>query len=710
MGSSPDPFKRLRIVLAVTGAFLVLVLLLGIAFWPFFLSGYAERKVTEALGRRFDEVEVGSFQLTRDSLEMTDVTLHKGPLEVSLDDVRADFSLGWGFVDVARVEASGRVNGEVPKPSPESETSPRSKGPSRVRLEETLVSVTSLEVDVLKDDVRVTGTANVTPESPHSWVVGVKGLKVTKVGFGTLLADTISSKVDRQETFPLQVDFEGASAEGSVMGDVKNLFEGVEGSVVLADRDLSKVSLDIGTDSPDGRSGLKVWSLRGEVAPRDEEFDVTFSATSSAQVSSLPFVKALPIQGGHLSTEFRAKGNLDEFSVDGDANVFGEIFHPKIARQKVDLNTRVKFHDVEVRPRDKKMVGGVFSLEFGPPAVVVRVEVGTVDPEEGIFSAHVTMDDTPCQDVLRALPEGLVPELRGFELEGSASMNMEFHVFLDAPDSTGFAGGPYLKKCRIVRLPQVVEMMKGPFSHAVRMKNGRVATRLMARGDYYFTPWERIPPSLPAAVLSTEDGSFWSHSGIRPHQLQASIRRNLREGEFARGGSTISMQAAKNLLLTHERTVSRKLQEMFLTWVIERELGKQRIMELYLNAVEFGPGIYGVGHAADHYFGKTPLELTSMESAFLATLLPRPISRHEAWCSGSLSPKYENYVRRVHIRMLKARRISREEYDRGKEKGIVFSRADWLGEAECIENGREVSAGKITQGALNGLTLGRADG
>ena len=99
------------------------------------------------------------------------------------------------------------------------------------------------------------------------------------------------------------------------------------------------------------------------------------------------------------------------------------------------------------------------------------------------------------------------------------------------------------------------------------------------------------------------------------------------------------MQMVKNVLLTQEKTVSRKLQELFLTWVVEKQLGKQRIMEIYLNVVEFGPGIYGIGDAADHYFGKAPDELTSLEAAFMASLLPRPVKRHEMWCQHLLLPK-----------------------------------------------------------------------
>ena len=166
------------------------------------------------------------------------------------------------------------------------------------------------------------------------------------------------------------------------------------------------------------------------------------------------------------------------------------------------------------------------------------------------------------------------------------------------------------------------------------------------------------------------------------------------------------MQMVKNVLLSHEKTVSRKMQELFLTWVIEERLSKQRILEIYLNVVEFGPGIYGVADAADHYFGKQVEELTSLEAAFLATLLPRPVERHKMWCRGELTPKHEKYVHQVHHRMLAKSRITQEEFDRGELEGIVFSRSGWTSEASCIADGKRMGSGTHTQVALSGLLSG----
>jgi len=164
------------------------------------------------------------------------------------------------------------------------------------------------------------------------------------------------------------------------------------------------------------------------------------------------------------------------------------------------------------------------------------------------------------------------------------------------------------------------------------------------------------------------------------------------------------MQMVKNTLLTHEKTVSRKLQELFLTWAVEKVLSKQRILEIYLNIVEYGPGIYGISHAADHYFGKPASELSSLEAVFLATLLPRPVERHAMWCRNRLTPKHDSYIRKVHARMLrKSGHVTQEEFDQSEIDGIVFSRTGFSSEKECLADGARMKSGTHTQGALSGL-------
>ncbi|BAO81847.1 membrane carboxypeptidase, penicillin-binding protein [Serpentinimonas raichei] len=148
-----------------------------------------------------------------------------------------------------------------------------------------------------------------------------------------------------------------------------------------------------------------------------------------------------------------------------------------------------------------------------------------------------------------------------------------------------------------------------------------------------WVPYEAISPHLKRAVIASEDAAFATHFGVDWQALQSAWERNLRRqavaearGRNARlvGGSTITQQLAKNLLLSGERTLLRKGQELVLSKMLELLLSKERILEIYLNSVEWGEGIFGAEAAAQHYFRKPAARLSAHEAARLAVLLPAP--------------------------------------------------------------------------------------
>lgn len=165
-----------------------------------------------------------------------------------------------------------------------------------------------------------------------------------------------------------------------------------------------------------------------------------------------------------------------------------------------------------------------------------------------------------------------------------------------------------------------------------------------------WTDYSRISPNLKRAVLVAEDINFFSHHGFDWGEIKAALEESLGERDAARGASTITQQLVKNLWLSPGRNPLRKAKEALLTWQVERTLSKRRILELYLNVVEFGPGIYGVGRASERYFGKLPGDLGEEESALLAGSLPRP----RAWHPGSQSAAYRRYALLIRARMDKA--------------------------------------------------------
>jgi monofunctional biosynthetic peptidoglycan transglycosylase len=165
-----------------------------------------------------------------------------------------------------------------------------------------------------------------------------------------------------------------------------------------------------------------------------------------------------------------------------------------------------------------------------------------------------------------------------------------------------------------------------------------------------WVPLSQIPPYVIKAVLIAEDDKFWTHEGFDYEAMQKAIEKDIKKRKFALGGSTISQQLAKNLYLTPSKNPVRKIKEAILTWRLERNLSKKRIIELYLNVVEWGDGLFGIEVAARHYFGKPVSELTAQEAARLAAALPNPIRYNPAGTSKFVESRsdkiYEIMVRR----------------------------------------------------------------
>jgi len=175
-------------------------------------------------------------------------------------------------------------------------------------------------------------------------------------------------------------------------------------------------------------------------------------------------------------------------------------------------------------------------------------------------------------------------------------------------------------------MPPVSDLADKKYSSTIQVKDWQ--------GDYHpfvvgpqnprWTSSGRIPSEMKWAVILAEDSNFYKHEGFDVKAIKNAIKYDLEKKSLKRGASTITQQTAKNLFLSREKTVTRKLKEIYLAWRMEQELTKGRIIEFYLNVVELGPMVYGIGHGSRYYFGKPASALTPRECAFLAAMLPGP--------------------------------------------------------------------------------------
>lgn len=185
---------------------------------------------------------------------------------------------------------------------------------------------------------------------------------------------------------------------------------------------------------------------------------------------------------------------------------------------------------------------------------------------------------------------------------------------------------------RYLALPPVIPLMAYNPEETAMMALRREAFTEAHPGKswnlrYRWVPLERISPWLRQAVVASEDDRFYSHHGFDLELLWQAALRNWKKGRLAAGGSTITQQLAKNLWFSPERSLLRKIKEAIMTARLELWLEKNRILELYLNVVEWGQGIFGAEAAARHYFGKSAAALSKQEAAQLAVMLPAPLKR-----------------------------------------------------------------------------------
>jgi hypothetical protein len=215
-------------------------------------------------------------------------------------------------------------------------------------------------------------------------------------------------------------------------------------------------------------------------------------------------------------------------------------------------------------------------------------------------------------------------------------------------------------------VPSILRL-NGDFVHRVETAQGATKEIRVSRSSPDFVPLADVPSLFLRALLLAEDTDFYGHQGVDLRELPVALATNFVRGAFVRGGSTIPQQLAKNLFLTRRKTVSRKLEEAALALLLDSTLGKPRVLEIYLNVIEWGPGIYGLGPAARHYFGRAPSQLTPRQIAFLVVLIPGPVKYQRSFASGTPTPSFEGMIATLLGKLREVGALSEEEYQEALE-------------------------------------------
>ncbi len=323
------------------------------------------------------------------------------------------------------------------------------------------------------------------------------------------------------------------------------------------------------------------------------------------------------------------------------------------------------------------------TLPITPPA-------SSVGPQ---FSLQVAMLPTKCQSVLASIPPALVPHLQGYVVDGIMEGSMSSKIVVGAPQSAEVSVSTTIDNCLIQKSPRKgVRRLRKAFRVEVPLTKDRSKRWTVGPKNPSFVPYDQISPYLIASVLTTEDSNFLKHRGFIRREFQSALRKNLEAKYFRYGASSITMQMIKNTVLSREKTLSRKLQELFLTWHAEKVLSKQRILEIYFNVIEYGPSLYGIGPASQFYFGKKAKDLLPEEAAFFSSILPAPRKRYIQACRNKLSKWSQGKIARILETMHQRGRLDLDEWRAAAVRPLAFEKAGQESHSECL---RRASKSKV---------------
>lgn len=390
--------------------------------------------------------------------------------------------------------------------------------------------------------------------------------------------------------------------------------------LALADKKL-KTTIQVTSDK-----FSQQWSINGFADPRDRKADLTF-ANAKNDTIRLPYIdKKFNLKTGFKSIHF----NLDnlamdggELHIDGYSSIEGlMVNNPKIASKDVKIKS-ARFDYRWIVGQRFIALDSTSTLELNK--IKCQPYVSYTNEEDKVYAFKLKIPKMKAQDFISSLPTGLFRHFEGMEATGDFSYALNFKYNNHQPNNVVFDSRLKTDKLKITKYGEAdLNKINGRFTY--RAVDKGVSQRPISVGSGNYTYLSQMSPYLKKCVLTSEDPSFMTHRGFINAAFKESITKNIKTKKFARGASTISMQLVKNVFLTREKTLSRKLEEILLVYILEnnRISSKDRMLEVYFNIIEWGPNVYGIAEASQFYFQKRPWDLNINQCLFLAQIIPNP--------------------------------------------------------------------------------------
>jgi len=394
-------------------------------------------------------------------------------------------------------------------------------------------------------------------------------------------------------------------------------------------------------------NGYATWHIAGNV--NTSKKNVALQLYADGKKVELPFIQkkyGLKLNFDTIGTELKK-----EEQNGGETQIFSSCFvrnllinHPKIASNdivvpnaSVDANVFVGENYVSV---DSSSVIHLKNVSANP---FIKI---TLNPTK-IYELKLHTNWLEAQALFNSFPGGLFESLAGIKVSGKLKYGLNFYLNTKVPDNVLFDSNLEKENFRVLQYGETdLTKLNQVFVYTPYEKGKPMPPRTVGPSNPNFTPLERISPNLRNAVMTSEDPSFYRHHGFVEESIRKSIATDFKEKQFKRGGSTISMQLVKNVFLSRQKTLARKIEEILIVWIIENNnvSTKNRMLEVYFNIIEWGRNVYGIGEASRYYFGKSPADLTIGESIYLASIVPKPKSGLYSFePDGSLRPSLHGY-------------------------------------------------------------------
>lgn len=728
------PWLRRRIVIPVAAVVgLTLAVVIGLlVVYPRVGAGKIRSKLTSSLAKKLGrEVRVGAVDVRLGHATIRDVDV-RGPLDgdtplVHIDSIEVDFDawkslvgtvkLGEAKIDgvtvTVRRTSDGRDNVRDVVERMRGDGAKSGGGGGGGTLP-TKISVTRGKL--FANDLQ-TGATMLVGDGDATWKPGELIAQARGVSATTIAAPGASlAKVDVQKR-------SGEPPTVAVEGGVLSLWPklsltGIGGKVVADPKRSGKYTIELAG----GYGGVpgNLWTAKGALDPTALTAVIDLQADKFQLERLAPILAKSPVVD-YAKTSVDTKLHLDldrnggKFS--GEFHLHGlNVGHPMIADKEVhglDLSGQVagNFDRAERRldlvrgefvARDLpfSLTGSVAKprriLDGVTPQTKKHPETGMPIPTSGPAGVqHVKLrlviPPIDCQRALAALPKEMVPYMQGYKLRGVFDADIKVEIDWNDLNATQLGGHVGHKHCRTVDEPDdSPKRLKEEFEHYVEVEEGQWLSFVVGPSNEDFVPLMAISPHLIRSVMSTEDSAFYFHKGFITSEFRTALVKDLMAGKFKYGASSITMQMVKNVLLYRDKTLMRKLQELFLTWQVENTLDKDRILEIYFNVIEYGPALYGIGPAAKHYFGKSARDLNAVEAAFFSSILPSPKERYKQYCNGTLSKWTEGKIQRILGIMKKRDRLTQQEYDEAMATPLLFVKDGTETEAECLKRVKKI--------------------